>query len=151
MKTFNRALTGAFALATLMPLTAHAQATPPADATTAESTATTASPPTTTAPSTTAPADSALAPAATVKPSVGATVYGSDGAPVGKIESMASGNAVLDTGKRKATLALNAFGSGPQGPTITVTKTQLEDAVAKATPPAPAASEPTAKAKKKGK
>ena len=153
MKTFNRAMTGALALATLMPLTAYAQATPPADAATRATTETPATgTPATEAPAT-ASADStaALAPVIAVKPSVGATVYGSDGAAVGKIESMASGNAVLDTGKRKATLALNAFGSGPQGPTITVTKTQLEDAVAKATPPAPAASEPTAKAKKKGK
>ena len=147
MKPFNRALTGALALATLAPLSAYAQSTPtlgtpPADAT-AGTTATT----TTTAPldTTTPPADSAAvaAPSATAAVAAGATVYGSDGAPVGKIASVAGGNAVVDTGSRKATLALNAFGSGPQGPTITVTKSQLEDAVAKATPPAPAAPAPT--------
>ncbi|WP_295635064.1 hypothetical protein [Novosphingobium sp.] len=153
MKSFDRALTGALALATLMPLTAYAQSTPPADATTGT---------TATAPldSTTPPADSAAtttatsgttAPPASAAVTSGATVYGSDGAPVGTIASVAGGNAVVDTGSRKATLALNAFGSGPQGPTITVTKSQLEDAVEKATPPAPAASEPPAKAKKKGK
>lgn len=147
MKSFNRALTGALALATLAPLTAYAQSTPtlgtpPVDAT-AGTTATT----TTTAPldTTTPPADSAAvaAPSATTTVAAGATVYGSDGAPVGKIASVVGGNAVVDTGSRKATLALNAFGSGPQGPTITVTKSQLEDAVAKATPPAPAAPAPT--------
>ena len=147
MKSFNRALTGALALATLAPLSAYAQSTPtlgtpPVDAT-AGTTATT----TTTAPldTTTPPADSAAvaAPSATATVAAGATVYGSDGAPVGKIASVAGGNAVVDTGSRKATLALNAFGSGPQGPTITVTKSQLEDAVAKATPPAPAAPAPT--------
>ena len=161
MKPIHRALTGALALATMMPLSAYAHSTPPADAT-AASTATppmdSATPP---ADSTTPPADSTATTAAptaataaltaTAAVASGATVYGSDGAPVGKIESVAGGNAVVDTGSRKATLALNAFGSGPQGPTITVTKTQLEDAVAKATPPAPATSEPSAKSKKKGK
>ena len=135
MKPFNRALTGALALATLAPLSAYAQSTPPAEAAT-----------TMTAPldTTTPPADSAAvaAPSATAAVAAGATVYGSDGAPVGKIASVAGGNAVVDTGSRKATLALNAFGSGPQGPTITVTKSQLEDAVAKATPPAPTAPAP---------
>jgi hypothetical protein len=148
MKTLNRALTGAFALATLMPLTAIAQSTPPAAAATA-----TASTDSTTPPSDSAatPPAAPTAPSASAAVTSGATVYGSDGAPVGTIASVAGGNAVVDTGARKATLALNAFGSGPQGPTITVTKSQLEDAVAKATPPAPAASEPPAKARKKGK
>ena len=153
MKPFNRALTGALALATLAPLSAYAQSspaqsslaqsTPPAEATAG----TTATAPLDTA---TPPADSAAvaAPSATATVAAGATVYGSDGAPVGKIASVAGGNAVVDTGTRKATLALNAFGSSPQGPTITVTKAQLEDAVAKATPPAPAASEPPAKGKR---
>ena len=151
MKPFNYVLTGALALATLAPLTAYAQGTPtlgtPAVDATIGTTATT-----TTAPldSTTPPADSAavVAPSATAAVAAGATVYGSDGAPVGKIASVVGGNAVVDTGTRKATLALNAFGSGPQGPTITVTKAQLEDAVARATPPAPAASEPPAKGKR---
>lgn len=154
MKPIHRALTGALALATMMPLSAYAHSTPPADAT-AASTATppmdSATPPADSTATTTAPTAATAALTATAAVASGAMVYGSDGAPVGKIESVAGGNAVVDTGSRKATLALNAFGSGPQGPTITVTKTQLEDAVAKATPPAPAASEPPAKAKKKGK
>ena len=155
MKPFNRALTGALALATLAPLSAYAQSTPPADATTG--TAATAPldstvPPADSAATAAAPSATATVAAGATVPAVavaaGATVYGSDGAPVGKIASVAGGNAVLDTGTRKATLALNAFGSGPQGPTITVTKAQLEDAVAKATPPAPAASEPVTKSKR---
>ena len=154
MKPIHRALTGALALATMMPLSAYAHSTPPADAT-AASTATppmdSATPPADSTATTAAPTAATAALTATAAVASGATVYGSDGAPVGKIESVAGGNAVVDTGSRKATLALNAFGSGPQGPTITVTKTQLEDAVAKATPPAPATSEPSAKSKKKGK
>ena len=163
MKPFNHVLTGALALATLAPLTAYAQGTPTLSTPTLgtptlgtpvvdATIGTTATTTTTTAPldSTTPPADSAavVAPSATAAVAAGATVYGSDGAPVGKIASVVGGNAVVDTGTRKATLALNAFGSGPQGPTITVTKAQLEDAVAKATPPAPAASEPPAKGKR---
>lgn len=136
MKPINLTLAGALMMAALTPFSASAQSTPPMDSTTpqADSTAT--------ASITTA------APAASPTVSSGATVYGSDGAPVGTIASVAGGNAVVDTGTRKATLALNAFGSGPQGPTITVTKSQLEEAVAKATPRAPAAEEKPAKAKR---
>jgi hypothetical protein len=151
MKPFNRALTGALALAALMPLSAHAQSTPPADAAAVTAPTTTATPP---MDSTTPPADrpaTTPAPPAAAAVTSGATVYGSDGAPVGTIASVAGGNAVVDTGTRKATLALNAFGSGPQGPTITVTKAQLENAVAKAMSSAPAATEPPANVKKKDK
>lgn len=56
---------------------------------------------------------------------VGATVYGPEGQPVGTIETVADGVVTVDTGKHKAPLPANAFGQGEQGPTITVTKTQL--------------------------
>ncbi|WP_427967997.1 hypothetical protein [Altererythrobacter sp.] len=55
----------------------------------------------------------------------GATVYGPEGNPVGTIESVANGQAVLDTGKHKVPLGLASFGEGETGPTITVTKVQL--------------------------
>lgn len=141
MKPIN-ALAGALALSALTPLAAQAQ-TPPADST--PTTGTTASTTTQTPPpsdepgaTTTGSAATAATPATPATPSVGATVYGSDGAEVGKITSVSGGNAVVDTGTRKATLALNSFGSSPQGPTITVTRGQLEDMVARATPASPA-------------
>lgn len=56
---------------------------------------------------------------------VGATVYGPEGQPVGTIETVADGVVTVDTGKHKAPLPTNAFGEGEQGPTITVTKAQL--------------------------
>lgn len=57
---------------------------------------------------------------------VGATVTGPDGAAVGTVESVADGVVTVDTGKHKAPLPANAFGKGESGPTITVTKAQLD-------------------------
>lgn len=57
---------------------------------------------------------------------VGATVYGPEGNSVGTIESVADGVVTVDTGKHKAPLPSNAFGQGDKGPTITVTKAQLD-------------------------
>ena len=59
-------------------------------------------------------------------PEVGATVYGPQGNPVGTIESVANGQAVLDTGKHKVPLGIESFGESEAGPTITVTKEQLD-------------------------
>lgn len=60
----------------------------------------------------------------------GATVYGPDGAAVGTVESVANGVVTVDTGAHKAPLPANAFGKSDKGPTITVTKAQLDDMVA---------------------
>jgi len=57
----------------------------------------------------------------------GATVTGPEGNPVGTIESVANGQAVLDTGKHKVPLGVEAFGESESGLTITVTKAQLND------------------------
>jgi hypothetical protein len=57
---------------------------------------------------------------------VGATVYGPEGNPVGTIESVADGVVTVDTGKHRAPLPADAFGEGEQGPTITVTKGDLD-------------------------
>lgn len=57
---------------------------------------------------------------------VGATVYGPQGNPVGSIVSVDDGLAVVDTGKHKVPLNLEAYGPGDKGPTITVTKAQLD-------------------------
>lgn len=57
---------------------------------------------------------------------VGATVYGPQGNPVGQIATVEGGQAVVDTGKHKVPLGLEAYGKGENGPTITVTKAQLD-------------------------
>ncbi|MBX7495498.1 hypothetical protein K3172_06460 [Qipengyuania sp. 6B39] len=55
----------------------------------------------------------------------GATVYGPEGNEVGTIVSVENGQAVLDTGKHKVPLAVNMYGESETGPTITVTKDQI--------------------------
>lgn len=56
---------------------------------------------------------------------VGATVTGPQGNPVGTITAVENGQAILDTGKHKIPLALDMYGEGETGPTITVTKEQI--------------------------
>lgn len=57
---------------------------------------------------------------------VGATVYGSDGAAVGTIVESAGGVTTIDTGKHRAALPDEGFGAGDNGPTIGVTKAEFE-------------------------
>ena len=59
----------------------------------------------------------------------GATVFGPEGNQVGTITSVENGQAVLDTGKHKVPLGVEMYGEGPNGPTITVTKAQLDGMV----------------------
>ena len=56
----------------------------------------------------------------------GATVTGPEGNAVGTIISVENGQAVLDTGKHKVPLAVEMYGQGEAGPTITVTKAQID-------------------------
>lgn len=56
----------------------------------------------------------------------GATVYGPEGNVVGTVVSVADGVVTLDTGAHKAPLPADAFGKGDKGPTITVTKAQID-------------------------
>lgn len=79
----------------------------------------------------------AAAPATSL--AVGATIYDPQGGEVGKIESMTADAVVVDTGANKATLPRTAFGTGPKGPTITLTKAQIDEQVAAATQKAAAA------------
>lgn len=65
--------------------------------------------------------------------SAGATVYGPEGNPVGTIVSVDNGQAVIDTGTHKVALALDSYGEGDKGPTITVTKDQLNGMAEQAT------------------
>ncbi len=59
----------------------------------------------------------------------GATVTGPEGNAVGTIVSVENGQAVLDTGKHKVPLAVDMYGQGEAGPTITVTKAQIDGMV----------------------
>lgn len=59
----------------------------------------------------------------------GATVTGPEGNAVGTIISVENGQAVLDTGKHKVPLGVEMYGVGEAGPTITVTKEQLDGMV----------------------
>ena len=63
---------------------------------------------------------------------VGTVVYGPQGAEVGKISGIANDVITVDTGASKAGLPRSAFGSGSKGPTITVTKAQIDAQVAAA-------------------
>ena len=60
---------------------------------------------------------------------VGATVYGPQGEAVGQIVTVEGGQAILDTGAHKVPLALAMYGKSDKGPTITVTKVQLDTMV----------------------
>lgn len=60
---------------------------------------------------------------------VGATVYGPEGNSVGTVESVANGVVTVDTGTNKAPLPTSAFGKSDKGPTITVTKAQLDSMI----------------------
>ncbi|MFT3975670.1 MAG: hypothetical protein QM688_00920 [Sphingomonas bacterium] len=68
------------------------------------------------------------APAASQAPAAGATVYDAQGGVVGTIASTDGTNAVVDTGSVKAAVPLTSFGTSPKGPTLGLTKEQLEAA-----------------------
>ena len=56
----------------------------------------------------------------------GASVTGPEGNEVGTIVSVENGQAVLDTGKHQVPLGVDMYGQSEAGPTITVTKEQLD-------------------------
>jgi hypothetical protein len=70
----------------------------------------------------------ATATKAAAAPTVGGTVYDAQGGMVGTIDSTDGTNAVVDTGTVKAAIPLTSFGTGPNGPTLTMTKAELEAA-----------------------
>ncbi len=120
-----------------LPAAGFAQTTP-APAPTPAAAPTTATPttatPTTAAPGTAAPATAAPASGAPKpipgKPTLtaGTNVLGSDGVSVGTIDSNDGTNSVLNTGAVKVTLANASFGNSTTGPTLAMTKTQLDAA-----------------------
>lgn len=72
----------------------------------------------------------AAAPAAGSGVTAGATVYDAQGGVVGTVASVEGANAIVDTGNVKASLAISSFGTSPKGPTLGLTKAQLEAAAA---------------------
>lgn len=64
--------------------------------------------------------------AAFAQVAAGAKVFGPEGNEVGTVVSVEGGVVTLDTGAHKAPLPQDAFGSGDNGPTITVTKAQID-------------------------
>lgn len=68
-------------------------------------------------------------PASATGVAVGATVYGPQGGEVGTIEQIDGNAVIVNTGKHKVTLGQEAFGEGTNGPTITVTKADLDAAL----------------------
>jgi hypothetical protein len=77
-----------------------------------------------------AQAQTAPAAQAAAAPKAGDTVYDGAGAEVGKIENISSAGAVVFTGTTRATIPLDRFGTSPKGPTLGLTKAQLEAAMA---------------------
>jgi len=80
-----------------------------------------------------ASAPAATAPAPPVQVAAGAVVYGPDGTEVGKVEKVEGGNAVINTGKNSAAVPLSAMGKGDKGLLVSMTRDQLDAAVAAAT------------------
>lgn len=68
----------------------------------------------------------------------GDSVYDQAGEVVGTIEKVEGANFVISTGTNRATLALASLGQGPKGPTLAMTKAQLDSAIQKAAAEAPA-------------
>lgn len=64
--------------------------------------------------------------AALAQVTAGAKVYGPQGGEVGTVVSVDAGVVTVDTGTHKAPLPQDAFGKSDKGPTITVTKAQLD-------------------------
>jgi preprotein translocase subunit YajC len=62
---------------------------------------------------------------------VGTTIYDRNENVVGKIQSVKGDAAVIDTGSAKITLGLSSFMSWPKGPSISMTRSELEAAAAK--------------------
>ena len=75
-----------------------------------------------------APAPAAAPAAAAATPAVGATVLDTKGGTVGTISAINGGNATIDTGTVQAAVPMTALGTSPKGPTLAMTKAELEAA-----------------------
>ncbi len=72
----------------------------------------------------------ALAPMAAQAQDVGATVMGNDGNAIGTVLSNDGTTAVVDTGTYEVPLPVDSFGTSEAGPTLNITKPQLEEMMA---------------------
>lgn len=79
-------------------------------------------------------AQAAAATAAAPQVTVGATVTDSTGGQVGTISAVGNGTATVDTGTAKAAIPTTSFAAGASGLVISMTKAQLEAAVAQSKP-----------------
>jgi hypothetical protein len=70
---------------------------------------------------------------------LGTTVYDPSGGEVGTIDTVAGDIVVVSTGTHKVSLSAKAFGTGPKGTMISMTKVQLDAAATKAATDAAAA------------
>ncbi len=70
--------------------------------------------------------------ASTAAPTVGASIYDSAGVEIGKIESVASGAAVVASPTGKFSLPVASIGQGPKGLAIAMTKADLDAAAVQA-------------------
>lgn len=85
-----------------------------------------------------------------IGPSIGATVYGAAGTPVGTIKDMDAQYVTLATSKGEVKLPIAGVGPGLKGPVIGLTAEQLDAAVTQAQAAQPAAAAtPTTKSRKK--
>jgi len=82
-----------------------------------------------------APTTAPAAATTTANVTAGATVVDTTGAPVGTIESVSGGNAVLSTGTVKAAVPVSSFAKGANGLVVGITKADLEAKVQAATKP----------------
>jgi hypothetical protein len=64
---------------------------------------------------------------------VGATIYGSDGEPVGTVTTVDGDTVTLDTGTHTAALPASAIGKTDKGPAVGLTKAELDDQIAQLT------------------
>lgn len=67
---------------------------------------------------------------ATQTVSVGTTIYGNDGNPVGTVEQIADGVAAINTGEYVARIPAELIGAGEQGPSVNATREQINSMVA---------------------
>ena len=82
------------------------------------------------------PANPTTAPAvATAAPTLaaGTTVYDPAGAEAGTIDSVSGDLVVVSTGTNKISMPKASFGAGAKGPTVSVTKAQIDAAASQAT------------------
>lgn len=86
--------------------------------------------------------DQTQSPAGTASVKVGDTVSDPAGSPVGTIETVEDGNAVLSTGTIKVRIPVSAISQGPKGATIPLTKAEVEAKAQPSAPPQPGMTPP---------